>query len=122
MVFGGLDTGAVEGFVGLQAEIDLNEDKNANGWMEVVFMQRAGTEMNSDAGVGSDAVMRGSACLIARPLRVRFQRDRSSKHSSNSGPVSKTCLYASRTLPCFSFATHALDNHTMNTNIGMFIC
>lgn len=121
-MIGGLNIGTVEGIAELKAEMYLDEEKNCNGRMEVVFMQRAGTEKDSDAGVGSDAVMRGSACLIARPLRVRFQRDRSSKHSSNSGPVSKTCLYASRTLPCFSFATHALDNHTMNTNIGMFIC
>ena len=65
-MIGGLDIGTVAGIAELKAEMYLDEEKNCNGRMEVVFMQRAGTEKDSDAGVGSDAVMRGSACLIAR--------------------------------------------------------
>jgi hypothetical protein len=113
LLIGSLDTGTTEGFAELKAEMYLDEEENANGRMEVVFMQRAGTETNSDAGVGSDAVMRGSACLIAGSVRVRFRRDRSSKHYSNSVPLSKPCLYASRSLPCFYIIAVALDLHVI---------
>jgi hypothetical protein len=107
-VIGGLDTGTVEGFAELKAEMYLNEEKNCNGRMEVVFMQRAGMEMNSDAGVGSDAVMRGSACLIARTNSSQIP----ARSIFNITPIiafySKPCLYASRTLPSLSLVANAL--------------